>query len=137
MMEKPAAHHPIIVFDGICVLCSANAQFVLKFDRKGVFRLAAMQSEVGADLMRQAGIDPEDPDSFIIVEQGRVLRDSDAVISMWKRLGWPWKIVGLAGLIPRGIRDPLYRLIARNRYRIFGKRETCWMPSPEQAKRIL
>ncbi|MDN3647186.1 thiol-disulfide oxidoreductase DCC family protein [Pontixanthobacter aestiaquae] len=136
-MHPSANDHPIIVFDGMCVLCSANAQFVLKFDRKGVFRLAAMQSEIGADLMRQAGVDPADPDSFIIVEQDRVLRDSDAVISMWRRLGWPWKIMGVAGVVPRAIRDPLYRLIARNRYRIFGKRDTCWMPTPEQAERIL
>ena len=136
-MDTPAITHPIIVFDGICVLCSANAQFVLKFDRAGVFRLAAMQSDAGARLMRDAGINPEDPDSFIIVVQDRVLRDSDAVIFMWRRLGWPWKTVAIAGLIPRPIRDTLYRLIARNRYRIFGKRDTCWVPSPEQAERVL
>ena len=132
---------PIIVFDGICVLCTANAQFVLRADRKGVFRMAAMQDEAGAQLMRENGIDPSDPESFVIVDAerdgARVWRNSDAVLHMWSQLGFPWRVGAVFKVVPRFLRDPLYLLIARNRYKWFGKREECWVPSPEQSERIL
>ncbi|MCQ1833996.1 thiol-disulfide oxidoreductase DCC family protein [Neorhizobium galegae] len=128
---------PIIVFDAMCVLCSANAQFVLRHDRAARFRLASMQGEVGAALYRRCGIDPENPETMIVVDGQSVLRDSDAVLAIYDGLGWPWKALSIVRLAPRFIRDPLYRLIARNRYRIFGRREACWLPSPEQARRIL
>ena len=131
------ARHPVIVFDGVCVLCSANAQFMLRHDRKGVFRLAAMQGETGAALMRRAGLDPADPDSFVVFDRGRVLMNSDAVIHIWCRLGWPWKIAAIGRLIPRMVRDRLYGIVARNRYRIFGKRDACWVPDADQAKRVV
>jgi predicted DCC family thiol-disulfide oxidoreductase YuxK len=129
--------HPVIVFDGECVLCSANAQFVLRHDRAGHFRLASMQSEAGAALYRRFGIDPADPETMIVVEGGRALRDSDAVLAVWRGLGWPWKAAGVFAAVPRALRDPLYRWVARNRYRLFGRRETCWMPSADQRERIL
>lgn len=132
-----AMQHPVIVFDAICVLCSANAAFMLKHDRKGLFRLAAMQGETGRELMQQAGIDPADPESFVVFDGGRILMNSDAVIHIWSRIGWPWRIAVLGKVIPRPLRDAVYRLVARNRYRIFGKRETCWVPTPEQAQRVL
>lgn len=129
--------HPIIVFDAECVLCSVNAQFVLRHDTRGHFRLASMQGEVGAALYREFGIDPADPDTMIVVSDGRALRDSDAVLAIWSGLGWPWRAVGALRIVPRAIRDPAYRLLARNRYRIFGKRSSCWLPSPEYAERML
>lgn len=132
---------PIIVFDAVCVLCTANAQFVLNADKKGQFRLAAMQDPVGAELMRANNLDPIDPESFVIVDAeqdgGRVWTSSDAVLHMWSALGWPWRVGAVFKLIPRFIRDPIYLMIARNRYRWFGKREECWVPSPEQASRLL
>jgi predicted DCC family thiol-disulfide oxidoreductase YuxK len=128
---------PIIVFDGMCVLCSANAQFVLAHDKAGKFRLAAMQGAMGSALFARFGIDPNDPDTIIVVEGDRALRDSDAVLAIATGLGWPWRAAGVFKLIPRFIRDPIYRLIAANRYRIFGKRDTCWLPTPDQAKRVL
>lgn len=131
------AKHPIIVFDGVCVLCSANAQFVLKHDRKGLFRLAAMQGEIGTALMQRAGIDPDDPESFVVFDGDRVLKNSDAVIHIWSNLGWPWKMAAIGRLVPQPLRDAAYRLVARNRYRIFGKRETCWVPDKKQASRVL
>ncbi len=129
--------HPIIVFDGDCVLCSANAQFVLRHDRAHRFRLAAMQGEFGAALFRRHGIDPADPDTMIVVDGDRVLRDSDAVIAIYAGLGWPWRAAGAARMIPRGLRDPLYRWVARHRYRLVGRREACWLPRPEDADRVL
>lgn len=129
--------HPIIVFDGECVLCSANAQFVLNHDTRGRFRLASMQGEVGAALFRRFGIDPADPETMVLVEDDRVLRDSDAVLAIYAGLGWPWRAMTVFRLVPRIIRDCVYRLVARNRYRLFGRRETCFVPRADQAERIL
>jgi len=129
--------HPIIVFDAACVLCSANARFVLRHDRRGHFRLASMQGEAGAALYRRFGIDPADPDTMIVVLDDRALRDSDAVLAIYRGLGWPWRTLDLLRLVPRRWRDTGYRWIARHRYRLFGRRETCWVPSPAQRERVL
>ncbi len=128
---------PIIVFDAKCVLCSANAQFVLRYDRRGLFRLASMQGEVGAALYRRFGIDPEQPDTLIVVTGDTALRDSEAVFAIWSGLGWQWRALTLFRVVPRPLRDTIYRFIARHRYRLFGKRETCWIPNAEQADRVL
>lgn len=129
--------HPIILFDAECVLCSANAQFILRHDRAHRFRLAAMQGEVGAALFRRHGIDPADPDTIIVVDGDHALRDSDAVIAIYAGLGWPWRVAAGARIVPRALRDPVYRWVARHRYRLFGKRATCWLPHPEDADRVL
>ena len=135
--QAAEADQPVIVFDGLCVLCSANAQFVLRYDRRGYFKLAAMQGEAGAELMRRAGLDPADPVSFVVFDDGMFWMDSDAVIRIYSAIGWPWRIAALARVIPRGLRDAIYRWVARNRYRIFGVREECWVPTAEQANRVL
>ncbi|MGB3811835.1 MAG: thiol-disulfide oxidoreductase DCC family protein [Shinella sp.] len=136
-MKRNDAAGPIIVFDAECVLCTANAQFVLRHDRARHFRLASMQKEVGASLYRRFGIDPSDPESMIVVEGDHLLRDSDAVLAIYAGLGWPWKAVSLLRIVPRFLRDPVYRWLARNRYHIFGRRETCWVPRPEDRDRLL
>jgi predicted DCC family thiol-disulfide oxidoreductase YuxK len=136
-MTASQSFGPIIVFDGYCVLCSANAQFVLRHDHERRFRLASMQGKVGAGLYRRFGIDPSSPDTIIVVEGDRALRESDAILAIYRGLGWPWKVIGVLGLVPRFLRDPAYRLIARNRYRIFGRRDACWLPSAEHSDRIL
>jgi len=128
---------PVIVFDAMCVLCSANAAFVLRHDSGGRFRLASIQGEVGAALYRRCGIDPASPETLIVVEGGRALRDSDAVLAIWAGLDWPWNWLAAFRLVPRALRDPVYRWIARHRYRLFGKRDSCWLPTPEQARRML
>ena len=128
---------PIILFDAECILCSANAQFVLTHDRKKRFRLAAMQGEVGSGLYRRFGIDPTNPDSIIVVDGDKMPRDSDAVLAIYAGLGWPWRALAVFRLVPRVIRDPLYLFVARNRYRVFGRRESCWLPSPEFRDRLL
>lgn len=132
-----AADGPIILFDAECVLCSANAQFVLSNDKAARFRLASMQSEIGAALYRQHGIDPDDPSSLIVVERDGVRQDSDAVLSIYEGLGWPWRLVSMFRIVPAVLRDPVYRWVARNRYRLFGKRATCWAAPPEYRDRIL
>ena len=136
MDAKPDAG-PIILFDAECVLCSANAQFVLSHDKRRRFRLASMQGDVGSALYRRFGIDPANPDSIIVVDGDRMVRDSDAVLSIYAEMGWPWRALSVFRLVPRFIRDPLYLLIARNRYRLFGKRDRCWLPAPEFRDRLL
>jgi predicted DCC family thiol-disulfide oxidoreductase YuxK len=136
-MKRNDAAGPIIVFDAECILCSANAQFVLRHDRARRFRLASMQNAVGAALYRRFGIDPANPESMIIVEGDRLLKDSDAVLAIYAGLGLPWKTLSVLRFIPRFLRDPAYRWLARNRYRLFGRRDACWIPSPEDADRVL
>jgi predicted DCC family thiol-disulfide oxidoreductase YuxK len=128
---------PIILFDAACVLCSANAQFVLKHDKAGRFLLASMQGEAGAALYRAQGMDPNDPSSLLIIEGERVRRDSDAVISIYESLGFPWRMFTVLRIIPTFFRDPVYRWVARNRYRLFGKRSSCWVAPQEYRNRML
>lgn len=135
--ETDSGEHPIIVFDGFCVLCSANARFVLRYDQGGRFRLAAMQNEAGRALCRRFGIDPDRPETMIVVSGDTALRDSDAVLAVWDGIGWPWRALRVLHLVPRPLRDGVYRWVARNRYRMFGRRDTCWLPTREQAARIL
>lgn len=134
-MSNPV--QPVIVFDALCVLCSANAQFVLRHDRRREFRLASMQGEVGRALYDKFGIDPRQPETMIVVKGNEALRNSDAVIAIWSGLDLPWRLLAVAKIVPRAVRDPLYRWVARNRYRLFGERETCWLPPPEDADRLL
>ena len=133
----PEAGGPIILFDAECVLCSANAQFVLRHDKAARFRLASIQGTAGAALCREHGLDPNDPTSILVVDGTKVRRDSDAVLAIYEGLGWPWQALALLRLVPAFLRDPVYRWIARNRYRLFGKRATCWTPPPEYRDRIL
>ena len=128
---------PIIVFDALCVLCSANAQFVLRHDRERRFRLASMQGAVGAKLLRAHGISPEDPDTIIVVDGDRAWRDSDAVLTIYAGCGWPWRALTIFRFVPRACRDGVYRWVARHRYRLFGKRETCWLPSAADRDRVV
>lgn len=128
---------PIIVFDAMCVLCSSNAQFILKHDRAHRFDLASMQGETGGGIYRRFGIDPEDPETMVVFDGDTLMRNSDAVIAIYSGLGWPWRAATVLRIIPRPIRDALYGVVARNRYRLFGRRETCWLPTEVQASRVL
>ena len=96
-----------------------------------------MQSATGAALYRRYGIDPANPETMIVVDGARVLKDSDAVIAIYAGCGWPWRLATIARAVPRPIRDAAYLLVARNRYRLFGKRDTCWLPDPGDRSRIL
>lgn len=137
--DRPARppNSPIILFDAECVLCSANAQFVLRHDKVGRFRLASMQGDVGAEICWRHGLDPHDPVSMLVVEGDRTRRDSDAVLSIYEGLGLPWRLLGVLRIIPPYFRDRFYRWVARSRYRLFGKRETCWVAPPKYRDRLL
>jgi predicted DCC family thiol-disulfide oxidoreductase YuxK len=132
-----AGDKPLIVFDGMCVLCSANARFVLRHDRRRRFRLTTAQGPLGEALYRHFGLSTGDYETMLVVDKGRLLTESEAAIAIARGLGWPWKAAAAARIVPRRVRDALYRLVARNRFRLFGRRETCWAPSPADADRIL
>ena len=128
---------PIILFDADCVLCSANARFVLERDRSEVFRLASVQGPIGRALCRRHGLDPDDPASMLVVEGDRIRRDSDAVLSIYERLGFPWALARIFRIVPAPVRDPVYRFVARNRYRLFGRRDQCWVAPERYRHRVL
>jgi predicted DCC family thiol-disulfide oxidoreductase YuxK len=118
----------IIVFDGICHVCTGGVRFLARHRIEPPFELIPMQSSAGKALLTQHGIDPEDPTTFLVLDRGLVLTQSDASIHLMRAIGGLWRLVVVARLIPRSWRDWLYRLLARNRYRWFGRRSTCYLP---------
>ena len=136
-MPAFADEHPLIVFDGQCVMCSANARFVLRHDRHRRFRLTTAQGPLGAALYRHFGLRSDEEGTFLVVEDGLLLTDSDAALAIPAGLGWPWRLAAAARIVPRPLRDSLYRWVARNRFRWFGRREACWVPAPADRDRIL
>jgi len=128
----------IVVFDGVCVLCSRWVDFILRHDVDGQFRLAAMQGTHGRMLLASHGLSPNDPFSLLLVQGDRGYTDTDAIIRVLQDLGPGWQLLGnMLRLIPRPIRDPTYRWLARNRYRLFGRRAQCRLRDPAQSWRFL
>ena len=127
----------VIVFDGVCALCSRWVRFLLRFDRKGRYRFAAMQGAHGRRLLETHGLDPDDPLSFLLVEGGTAYTDTDAIVRVISGLGGALRLPGLARWLPAVLRDRGYRWLARNRYRWFGRHETCFLPTLEQRGRFL
>jgi predicted DCC family thiol-disulfide oxidoreductase YuxK len=128
---------PIIVFDGVCNLCHAAVRFVLAHDRDAVFRFASAESETGLSLVAAGGSEEQAADSLILVESGALFLRSDAVLRIAARLGYPWRTLVVLRLVPRPIRDAAYDFLARNRYRWFGRKESCPAPDPASRSRYL
>lgn len=129
--------NPVLLFDGMCRLCNAWVDFVLEHDRRGTIRLAALQSEAARDLVRLYGGGEEPVDSVLLVKDGRIYQKSEAILQLASTLGGIWKILLAGYAIPCALRDRLYDVVARNRIRWFGRRETCRLPDPEQRHRFL
>ena len=117
----------IILFDGICNLCNGAVNFILKRDKKKQFRFVALQSEKGIDLISKFKIAPE-TDSIILILNNQIYTESDAAIEIAKLLPAPWNWLSVFKIIPKKVRDGIYKWIAKNRYRWFGKRKTCRIP---------
>ncbi len=117
-----------LVFDGHCHVCSGWARFLARHPSEPPFTLLAMQSPTGKHLLAAHGIDPDDPATFLVLDGGRALTESDAAIHVVAVLGGIYRTILLARLVPRAWRDRAYRLLARNRYRWFGRRDTCYVP---------
>ena len=127
----------IVLFDGVCNFCNASINFIIEHDKAGYFKFAPLQSKVGENLIAEHGIDTSETDSIILVENGSTHKYSDAALRIAKRLDGIWSWAYSFIVIPRPIRDLTYRLIAKNRYRIFGRREACMIPTPEIRARFL
>jgi predicted DCC family thiol-disulfide oxidoreductase YuxK len=126
----------VILFDGVCVLCSGWVRFVAKRDVARRFRFTPIQSPYGRRLAMRLGIDPEDPDTNAVILNGRALRRSDAALAVVSTLpGWSW--VSALHIVPRAVRDVVYTAIARNRYRLFGRHDACDLAGTSLANRIL
>jgi predicted DCC family thiol-disulfide oxidoreductase YuxK len=118
----------IIVFDGICRLCSGWIRFLGRHRIDPRFQLIPMQSVAGKELLLEYGIDPEDPATFLVLDHGLRFTESDATIHVIVSLGGVWQMANLVRVVPRRWRDAIYRLLARNRYRWFGRRSACYLP---------
>jgi predicted DCC family thiol-disulfide oxidoreductase YuxK len=128
---------PVIVFDGKCVLCSGFANFVLRRDRDHRFRLLAAQTPLGTALCQHFGLDSVNYETDVLIEDGEAFLKSESSIRILVGLGFPWSLVRVGRLIPPALRDRLYDVVARNRFRWFGRREACYLPAPSDADRFI
>jgi predicted DCC family thiol-disulfide oxidoreductase YuxK len=127
----------VLIFDGVCNFCNRSVNFVMNRDRRGRFLFASSQSEAGSALLRRFGVDPDSVQSVYLVEGDRIWSRSDATVQIARRMPFPWNL-GYAGVVlPKFLRDRLYDGIARNRYRWFGKSESCRLPTEAERAKFL
>lgn len=127
---------PIILFDGVCNLCAGCVRFVIEHDSRRQFRFASLQSPIAQRLLAAHG--PQVPgDSMILIADGRIYRRSDAALLTARRLDAPWSLLGAFLVVPRCLRDAVYDWVGRRRYRLFGKRDVCWIPHADVSDRFL
>src|SRR5690349_7490805 len=128
----------IVLFDGVCNLCNASVQFVIKHDPEAAFNFAAIQSKAGQALMHQYHIDtPATPESLVLIENGKAYQYSTAALRIARKLKTWHRLLYAFIIVPAFFRNAVYRFIARNRYRWWGRQESCWLPTPELKKRFL
>lgn len=133
-MSEPRA---IILFDGVCNFCNGTVNFIIRRDSQNRFRFAPLQSETGRRLLAEHNLDKPDIDSVILIENGAAYTHSTAALKIAENLDGFWSVFSLFRFIPRFLRDFGYKAFAKNRYRWFGKKEVCMMPSPEIRARFL
>ena len=126
----------IILCDGECNFCDHSVLFIIKRDKKALFKFASIQSEAGQEIIKNYHI-PSQIDSVILIEKGNYYYQSTAALKICKHLKGAWKLFYILILVPKPLRDFLYKIVARNRYKWFGKKEACILPPPEIRKRFL
>jgi predicted DCC family thiol-disulfide oxidoreductase YuxK len=126
----------IVLFDGVCNFCSDSVNFIIRHDRHDRFRFAPLQSDIGQEMRARYGID-DSVDSIVLIEDGQAFTHSTAALRIAKGLGGVWATAYALIIIPRPVRDYFYRLFAKYRYRLFGKKEVCMMPTPEVSAKFL
>ncbi|MBK8229467.1 MAG: DUF393 domain-containing protein [Candidatus Eisenbacteria bacterium] len=136
------SNHDIILFDGVCNLCRGSVALVVRNDPGGRFRFAARQSPAARALLAKCGGGRVDaasgsPESIVLIQNGTCFDRSEAILRIASRLGFPWRLLGLFRLIPRPLRDRAYDQVARGRYRWFGRRDSCLIPTPDLRARFL
>ena len=125
------------MFDGVCNLCSGSVQFIIKRDSKRIFKFASLQSEFGQQQLKRLGISTDSFQSIILIKDESILQQSDAALEIAKHLSGLWPMFFGFKVLPRFIRDAVYDWIAKNRYSWFGKKESCWLPSPDLKSRFI
>ncbi|OCA87155.1 thiol-disulfide oxidoreductase DCC family protein [Pseudobacillus wudalianchiensis] len=128
--------HPVVLFDGECNFCDSSVQFIIKNDPKGMFHFASLQSETGQELLKKHHV-PSDIDSMILIEGDKVYYKSAAALRICRHLKGAWKLLYAFIIVPRPIRNIAYDFIAKNRYKWFGKKESCMLPSPSVRARFI
>lgn len=136
-----AAYDPsrdnLLLFDGICHLCDASVRFIIPRDPAGKIKFAPIQSPLGREHYARQGLDPDHPTVFLLLTPGGAFKASDAVLEIGRILGGAWKLALIFKPLPRILRDTVYHFIARNRYRWFGKKDACMMPTAELKARVV
>ena len=132
----------LVLYDGVCGLCSRLLQFLLRHDHRRVFDFASLQSATGRAIVERCGGDPRELTSFYVLadyrtSNSRVFTQSDAALFVAGELGWPWRMARLMRMAPKRVRDRAYDLMARTRYRVFGRYEHCLIPSKEFRSRFI
>ncbi|MBX2970241.1 MAG: DUF393 domain-containing protein [Cyclobacteriaceae bacterium] len=135
----PEADQPknIVLFDGVCNLCSSSVQFIINRDPKSRFRFALLQSETGKGLLEKFQLPVDALYSIILVRENSYLERSDAALEIARNLSGLWPLFYAFKIVPKVLRDPIYNWISRNRYNWFGKKEACWLPTPELKERFI
>lgn len=126
-----------MLFDGVCNICNRSVQFIIKRDKKNVFRFASLQGKTGQALLQKFNKPASQFNSFILVEDDRIYTHSTGALRMTRHLGGAWPLLYAFIIVPPFIRNAVYNLIARNRYRWFGRTESCWLPRPEWKAKFL
>lgn len=127
----------IVLFDGVCNLCSSSVQFILKRDKKEQFLFGSLQGNYGQEVLKKYGMPQNEFNSFMLLEGDRLYTKSSGALRMLRHLGGAWSLVYAFIILPKFIRDAVYNFAATNRYRWFGKKEECWLPKPEWKKKFL
>ncbi len=129
--------YPIVLFDGVCNFCDASVNWIIAHDWRGHFRFAPLQSQAGDRLQREHGLDPSGLDALVLVEGERAYRKSGAALRILRRLRWPWPVLFGLIAVPAFVRDFVYDFLARRRYRWFGRKDECMVPTAEVRERFL
>jgi predicted DCC family thiol-disulfide oxidoreductase YuxK len=127
----------LILFDGLCNLCSASVQFIIKRDKKNVFKFASLQSELGQSILSQFHLSTSELNSFILYKSGKVYTRSTGALLVTKHLSGAWPLLSSLMIVPPFIRNGVYNIISRNRYKWFGKKNACWLPTPALKAKFL
>jgi predicted DCC family thiol-disulfide oxidoreductase YuxK len=127
----------IVLFDGLCNLCSASVRFIVKRDHRSALKFASLQSGAGRKLCLEHGIDPDDMQTFVVVTPGGALVRSDAAIEVACQFRGLWRCLVVLKFVPKFLRDWGYSIVAKNRYRFFGRHDTCMIPTPELRARFI
>lgn len=127
----------IILFDGVCNFCNGSVNFIIERDQKSYFKFAPLQSETGQEMLDKYGIDKTETDSVILIEDEKAYTHSTAALKIARRLDGAWSLLYAFIAVPRPLRDFFYRVFARYRYKLFGRRDACMMPTPDIRARFL